>query len=107
MKVVGERSGPQNEIRSFVAVTLLVRIMQCAVDFLGVLSEQFHDVDLAAVWPAAVALVARHHPNSRPDSFSSRQLCPNVETAIQPISLAARANPCRSVFASPAWTGVM
>src|SRR4051812_48685889 len=106
MKMVSKSSRAQNKICAFVSVSFGVRIVQRAVDFLWVLSEQFHDIDLATVGPAAVALVGRHHPNRRPDPLSLRQLRANVEAAILPVSLAARPNACGRVFASAARAGV-
>jgi len=39
-----------------------------AVDLARVVAHVLHDIDFAALWPAAVLVVSRHHPERRPSS---------------------------------------
>src|SRR4026209_696503 len=57
-------------------------IVQRAMNFVRLVPEDVHDFTPAAVWPAAVLLVCRHHPNRRPDALAFRKFCADVEATI-------------------------
>ena len=84
-----------------------VAVVERAVHLVRLVTEEFHDVDLAAVRPAAVAFVGGHHPDGGPDAFSFGQFGADVEPPIRPIALEPCANAGGGVIARAFGPGVM
>ena len=53
----------------------------------GLISNTLHDVYLPALWPSAVFVSGRQHPNCRPCTNPRRNLCPNFESSVKPVAL--------------------
>ena len=62
--------------------------MERAVDLVGLVALELHDINFPARRPAAVLLLGRKHPESRPESLPCRQLRRHLETPIQPVRAA-------------------
>src|SRR5450759_2890671 len=69
------------------------REMNCAVDFIRLLSEQFHDVNFSTQRPTAVLPIGREHPYCGPQSLTVRKLSANIKPAVSPIAFHFRSHP--------------
>ena len=63
-------------------------VMERTVHLVGLMALELHDIDFPARRPAAVLLLGRKHPESRPESLPCRQLRRHLETPIQPVCAA-------------------
>src|SRR5437588_580310 len=74
--------------------------MKCAMNDRRFLTDIFHDVDLAASWPAGGTDVVTQHPESRPDTLAVRDLNSRLEPSVGLTELIPGEQSCRCVVAS-------
>src|SRR6185369_16135845 len=68
------------------------------MDHVRIETDVLHDVDLAAVGPAAVYPSGRKHPDPRPRAAARRQFRFHFDAAVSPVAFALRDESRRSVF---------
>src|SRR5947209_18280019 len=74
MEIIGERAGGEVKVCALVVAALYrITIVEGAIDLARFMPEQFNNIDLAAVGPAAAMVVRRQHRHGRPESFSLGQ----------------------------------
>ena len=80
------------------ALVMRLTVMNRTICFIGFLSHDFHDVDLAAFRPLSIKIfIGRHHPECRQITFSGRNLCTALKVSILKIMLALRIDTSRCI----------
>lgn len=66
-------------------------VMNCAHDFMRLVTTLLHDVNFTGSSPLAVVTVSGEHPNGRPEIVATRQTGTGLEPAVRPGVLRVKA----------------
>lgn len=58
--------------------------MERGMNVIRILANPFHNINFTASWPSNLVNIISKHPESRPDTFSMRKLCPHFNFTIHP-----------------------